>query len=110
MAIQTTRLVMDEGDTRRIVADFTGSAAPFDDLAGATVTLYLKPRDPPGGATTQVSGIVDAAGSDGKAHTCRSDSLSTLTAGEYLATMVVAHAGEEERTSRWLRVDDTAAP
>jgi hypothetical protein len=103
-------LTMDQGDTRRVVADFTGSAAPFDDLGGAAVTLYWRPIGLAGTPAGSVAGSVDAVGSDGMAHTCRSHPLDDLVAGTYRVTMKVEIGGEVEMVSRELRVSATAAP
>lgn len=102
------KLTMDQGDTRRIVGDFTGSAAPFDDLSGATVKLYA--RNGSTGTVTEVGGQVDDPGADGKAHTCRSAPLHALPVGWYRATLEVAKLGEVERTTTDLAVENTAAP
>lgn len=102
-------LTMDQGDTRRMVADFTGSAAPFDDLTDAGVSLHLAPKSTGATAATTLVGAADAPGVDGKAHTCRSAPLDALFPGLYLATMEVTKSGEVERQSAMLKVIPTAA-
>jgi hypothetical protein len=84
---------IDQGEYARIGVDYSTNAAPWDDLAGATVQLVAK-LTLSGSAAFTASGSLDAPGSSGKVTTCGVDIPLTAPAGDYYVTVTVDKSGQ----------------
>jgi hypothetical protein len=87
------KLTMDEGEYAQATIDLTGLEAPWDDITGATLTLYAhdKTTKTP---MTPVTGVLDAPAADGKRHSGYALVPDTWPSSAYFCTLELEKAGD----------------